>query len=283
MKGKDESYAFSAEIGEMRAELREVQGAIRQLGWRVEQLEAVRERTSQVMGFVVTPLLLLAVAIGSTAFFVNNPGGAMAARVLTYDNILKLTGQHVWLVIFSSMWAILCAVPVGIFITRPRFKRFAPLVVNTANVGQTIPSIAILGLFMTILGLGFNTAAFALWLYSLLPILRNTCAGIEGVSPDIIEAATGMGMTRWQILYKIELPLALAVIFAGIRTATVINVGTAALATFIGAGGLGDLIVIGLSLARNRIMLAGGILTALLAILADFVLGKIETQLVPPS
>ena len=136
----------------------------------------------------------------------------------------------------------------------------APVIINIVNIGQTIPSIAILALFMSILGLGVRTAVFALWLYSLLPILRNTYTGIQGVNPGIIEAARGMGMPPQRVLWRIEFPLALRVIMAGIRTAVVINVGTATLSTFIGAGGLGDLIITGLSLSRITITLTGGIL-----------------------
>jgi osmoprotectant transport system permease protein len=141
----------------------------------------------------------------------------------------------------------------------------------------------VLGLSMSFLGIGFVPAIFALWIRALLPILRNTVAGILSVDPDIIEAARGMGMTRQQVLLRVELPLAMAVIFAGIRTAVVFNIGVGALAFYIGAGGLGHLIAIGIALSAEDILLAGGILTALMAIAADFVMEHIEERLVPPT
>ncbi len=163
------------------------------------------------------------------------------------------------------------------------WRSLGPIAINIANVGQTVPSLAVLGLSMSFLGIGFVPAIFALWIRALLPILRNTVAGILSVDPDIIEAAQGMGMTRQQVLLRVELPLAMAVIFAGIRTAVVFNIGVGALAFYIGAGGLGHLIAIGIALSAEDILLAGGILTALMAIAADFVMEHIEERLVPPT
>ena len=163
------------------------------------------------------------------------------------------------------------------------WRSLGPMVINIANVGQTVPSLAVLGLSMSFLGIGFAPAIFALWIRALLPILRNTVAGIMTVDQDVIEAARGMGMTRGQVLIRVELPLAMAVIFAGIRTSVVFNVGVGALAFYIGAGGLGHLIAIGIALSNNAILLAGGVLTALLAIIIDFITGHIEERLVPAS
>ncbi|MEA4910210.1 MAG: ABC transporter permease [Chloroflexi bacterium] len=188
--------------------------------------------------------------------------------------------EHLRLVLISTGLAIATGVPAGILITREGFRDFSGIVLSVANFGQSVPSIAILALFMGVLGLGATTAIFALWLYALLPIVRNTAIGIESVRPDIIEAATGMGMTRRQILLEIELPLAFPVIFAGMRTATVINVGTAALGAFIGAGGLGDFIITGIPLRRDSLVLVGAVLTAVLAVLGDWILGKIQDRLV---
>lgn len=167
--------------------------------------------------------------------------------------------------------------------TADSWRSLAPLAINVANVGQTVPSLAVLGLSMTFLGIGFLPAIVALWVRALLPILQNTVAGILAVDTDIIEAAYGMGMTRRQVLFRIELPLAMAVMFAGIRTAVVFNVAVGALAFYIGAGGLGHLIAIGIGLSNAQILVTGGILTALMAIAADFVMGHIQERLVPPS
>jgi len=225
------------------------------------------------------PVFLIACGIMVTVYFVQNPGGAMAARLLTYDHILTNTRQHIIMVLVSSVLAISASVPLGILISRPQFRKIGILIENVVNIAQTIPSLAILALFMTILGLGFKTAIFALWCYSLLPILRNTYAGIKSVPAGVIEAARGMGMTRWRILTKIEMPLAYPIIMAGIRTAVVINVGTATLATFISAGGLGELIVSGISVRRMTMVLCGALLSAIMAILFDHILGQIEGAL----
>ncbi|MTI84578.1 MAG: ABC transporter permease [Firmicutes bacterium] len=203
----------------------------------------------------------------------------MAARLLSYAQVLTSTRQHLILVLVSSLLAIMAAVPLGIMISRPQFRKAGFLIENVINVAQTIPSLAILALFMTILGLGFNTAIFALWCYSLLPILRNTFAGIKNVPEGAIQAAKGMGMTPWHILRRIELPLAYPIVMAGIRTAVVINVGTATLATFISAGGLGELIVTGISVGRDSLIIAGALLSAIMAILFDHILGQVEAVL----
>ncbi|MDQ0217678.1 ABC transporter permease [Peribacillus cavernae] len=215
-------------------------------------------------------LFVYAFQIGAFTYIAENP-----------SEIAYLVGQHIRMVAISSAAAICCAIPLGIFITRPQFKRFEFLVINFANIGQTVPSIAILALVMTYLGLGWQTAVFALWFSSLLPILRNTIAGIDSVHPAIIDAGKGMGMTQKLILWKLELPNASYAILAGIRTATVINVGTAALAFLIGGGGLGDLIFTGISLYDTGIMLSGALPVILLAITIDFMLGIFEKLIIP--
>jgi osmoprotectant transport system permease protein len=219
---------------------------------------------------VIIALLAYAVTSGAFQFIIENPG-----------DLIYLAGQHLKMVAISSLAAIACAVPLGIFLTRPRFQKFEFLVVNFANVGQTVPSIAILALVMSYLGLGWQTAVFALWFSSLLPVLRNTIAGIHSVHPAIIDAGKGMGMTPRVILWKLELPNASYAILAGIRTATVINVGTAALAFLIGGGGLGDLIFTGISLYDTGIMLAGALPVILLAVTIDFLLGGVEKVMIP--
>ncbi|MDQ0337401.1 osmoprotectant transport system permease protein [Caldalkalibacillus uzonensis] len=194
--------------------------------------------------------------------------------------ILHLALQHLQLVGVSALLAIIFAVPVGIVVTRPRFKFLEWFAVNFANIGQTVPSLAILALVMSYLGLGFYTAVFALWIASLLPILRNTITGIKQVDQAVLDAGKGMGMTARQILWKLELPNAAYAIFAGIRTSIVINVGTAALAFLIGGGGLGDLIFTGIALHNTGIMLAGALPVTFLALTLDYVLGKLETVMI---
>ncbi|MGM0420660.1 MAG: ABC transporter permease [Bacillota bacterium] len=213
-------------------------------------------------------------------YVLENPTDTMVERMLSTENIFRALRQHIVIVGVSMGGALLVGIPGGILLSRPRFYYIGKVFENVVNVGQTVPSLAILALFYTILGLGFNTAVFAIWLYSILPILRNTFAGITSISDNVIESARGMGMTNWRILKRIELPLAAPIIVTGIRTAIVINVGTAALATFIGAGGLGDLIVTGLSIRRNMIIVTGAGLSALLAILLDFWIGQLKIRLI---
>ncbi|UFJ41738.1 ABC transporter permease [Brevibacillus humidisoli] len=219
---------------------------------------------------VVIGFLVWAFISGAFQFIMDNP-----------DDLAYLLQQHLKLVGLSSLLAVIVAVPVGILVTRPRLKKYDWIAINVANIGQTVPSLAILALVMTYLGIGYFTAVFALWLYSLLPILRNTIAGIESINKSIIDAGQGMGMTGAQILWKLEIPNSLFAILAGIRTAIVINVGTAALAFLIGGGGLGDLIFTGISLYDTGIMLSGALPVTLLAITLDFVLGKLEKWIIP--
>jgi osmoprotectant transport system permease protein len=189
----------------------------------------------------------------------------------------KLTSQtltHIGLTFISLLIAILIGLPLGILIARKR--QLSSTVLGIAGVFQTIPSIALLGFLIPVLGIGAKPAIFALLIYALLPIIRNTYTGITGVNASVVEAARAMGMSYDQILFKVELPLATPVILAGIRTATVINVGVATLASLIAAGGLGEFIFGGISLNNTNMILAGAIPAALLAILFDFGLSKVQ-------
>ncbi len=235
---------------------------------------------NRILKFLIVPILLVGMGIGVVIYVVENPTDSMVARMLTYDFIISSMEKHLLMVFVSMLGAIAVGVPVGIMLSRPSFYYVGKVIENVVNVGQTVPSLAILALFFTFLGLGFNTAVFALWLYSILPILRNTFAGIMSVQPEVVESAKGMGMSPWRVLSKIELPIAYPIIIAGIRTAIVINVGTATLATFIGAGGLGDMIVTGISVRREMVTFTGAALSALLAILLDYIIGRIEKNLV---
>jgi osmoprotectant transport system permease protein len=228
---------------------------------------------------IILPLFYCVLMVGTIIYFVNNPGGSMGARILTYKNVITMFREHITLVLLASTAAILTSVPLGIIITRVSLRRLTPFIDNPVNIAQTVPGLAIMALFFIVFGIGIKTALFALWLYSLLPILRNTSIGIQSIDKGVMEAARGMGMHPLRILLKIELPLALPIIMAGIRTSVVVCVGSAALSTFIGAGGLGDLIVTGVSLVRYNIIYAGAILSALLAILLDNLLGSLELYL----
>ncbi|MDR3681669.1 MAG: ABC transporter permease/substrate-binding protein [Flavipsychrobacter sp.] len=190
------------------------------------------------------------------------------------DKLLEQTLTHIGLTFISLFFSILIGLPLGIFIARK--NSFSSFVLGFANVLQTIPSIALLGFMIPLLGIGAVPAIVALFLYALLPIIRNTYTGIMEVDSAIKEAAIGMGMSYSQLLFKIEIPLAIPVILAGIRTATVINVGVATLAAYIGAGGLGEFIFGGIALNNTNMLLAGAIPAALLAIVFDFILSKVQ-------
>ena len=195
------------------------------------------------------------------------------------DDILEAIGEHLFLSLTSIVIAIAISLPLGIFISRKR--KMAEFFIGITSVFQTIPSLAFFGFLIPIFGTGSITAITALTIYALLPILRNTYTGIISVDSGVIEAGRGMGMTEKQILTKIELPLSLPFVMAGIRTATVLTVGVATLATFVGAGGLGEIIYRGLSTWNNQLVMAGAIPSALLAILFDFVLKRIENSATP--
>ena len=214
--------------------------------------------------------------------------GVIAQRSGLIDQIGKYRGdvfylsqQHMKLVAISGGLAIAVGVPLGLWLSRPGMRRAAETIMQALNIGSTIPTLAVLALAMSLLGIGVVPAIFALWVASLLPIVRNTFAGVLGVPAHFIEAATGMGMRPLQILGRVELPNALFVTFAGIRTALAINVGTAPLAFLIGGGGLGELIFTGIDLNEPGMMLAGAIPTALLAVLVDFAVGALAYWVVP--
>ncbi|MDQ6618237.1 MAG: ABC transporter permease [Pseudomonadota bacterium] len=196
-------------------------------------------------------------------------------------DIVFLSQQHIKLVAISGGLAVIMGVPLGLWLSRPRMRSVAESIMQVLNIGSTVPTLAVLALAMSLLGIGTVPAIFALWLASLLPIVRNTYAGMLGVPAHVIEAANGMGMRPMQILRGIELPNALFVSFAGIRTALAINVGTAPLAFLIGGGGLGELIFTGIDLNEPGMMLAGAIPTALLAAFVDYAVGALAYWVVP--
>lgn len=198
-----------------------------------------------------------------------------------WEDIVYLTKQHMVLVLASGGAAILVGIPVGIWLSRPSMEKYAETVMQFFNIGTTIPTLGVLALSMTFLGIGFAPAFFGLFVASLLPIVRNTYSGLLAVPNYLKESAVGMGMTNAHILWRVELPNALYVMFSGIRTALAINVGTTPLAFLIGGGGLGELIFTGIDLMDTSMLLAGAIPTALLAILVDYLVGQGQYYLIP--
>jgi osmoprotectant transport system permease protein len=202
--------------------------------------------------------------------------------IQNHNEVLELTLEHLWMVVISTLLEVVIGIPLGILITRrPGWNK---PVLGTANIIQVIPSLALFGFLLPLPWIGASSerlAVLALTLYALLPLIRNTYAGIKGVDPAVVEAGRGMGMTDRQLLLQVELPLALGVIIAGVRVATVISVGLATIAAFIGAGGLGEYIMRGVAMVNNQVILAGAIPAAGLALLADVSLGWLERRLSP--
>ena len=195
------------------------------------------------------------------------------------DAILVASWEHLQLTFISLFLATFIAIPLGILLTR--YKKWSEPIIGITAIFQTVPSLALLGFMIPLLGIGTTPAIVALTIYGLLPILRNTYTGIVGVNSATVEAGTGMGMTSLQVLWMVELPMALSIIMAGVRTATVLIIGVATLAALIGAGGLGDLIYRGIAMSNSPLILAGALPAALLAIFFDFSLKYLETKSQP--
>jgi osmoprotectant transport system permease protein len=198
------------------------------------------------------------------------------------SSMLRLAGEHLVLVVISSLLATVLGVTIGILVTRKSGRDFIPVIDDITSIGQTFPPVAVLALAVPSLGFGFRPALFALFLYGLMPVLHNTVTGLESVRPDILDAAAGMGMKPVQSLLKVELPLAVPVIMGGIRTSAVIAVGTATIGATIGAGGLGAPIISGLISQNPAIVLQGAVSAAVFAVVLDSILGKIESLLSEP-
>ncbi len=201
---------------------------------------------------------------------------------LAWSTIWLQIGEHVKITFVSAFFVILVAVPLGILLTRGRAKAAAPLVVGFANAGQAAPSVGLIVLFAMWLGFGFSTTIIVLTVYAVLPVLRNTIVGLQGVDRTLIEAGRGVGMSAAAVLVRVELPLALPVIMAGVRTALVLLVGTATLATFINGGGLGATLQAGISLLRYPVIVWGAVLVALLALLIEW-LGRVLEMVAQPK
>ena len=194
-----------------------------------------------------------------------------------WNELLQSTWQHIALSFTAVGLACLVGIPVAFLVVN--HKKTSSVVITIANIIQTIPSLALFAFAMPLFGIGSKPAVFALFLYALLPIIKNSLIGIRSVDPATIKAATGMGMTRAQVMFKVEVPLAVPTIMGGVRIAAVTSIGIATIATLIGAGGLGAIIYRGLGMSNRPMILAGAIFSALLALLVDFLLGRLEYAL----
>ncbi|AOZ89260.1 choline ABC transporter permease [Bacillus xiamenensis] len=193
--------------------------------------------------------------------------------------LLTKMWEHLYISLIAVVLGIIVAVPLGVILTR--MKRGAGVVIGVVNIFQTLPSLAILAFFIPILGVGKIPAIVALFFYSVLPILRNTYAGVQGVNKNLLESGKGIGMTTWEQIRLVELPLAVPIIMAGVRTSTIYLIGWTTLAAFIGGGGLGDYILIGLQLYQPEYIIAGAIPVTILAVIIDFSLMKLEKKVTP--
>jgi osmoprotectant transport system permease protein len=246
---------------------------------------AVPERTEtdgrSLAGLLVTPLLLVLVSVALYVYVRGLELDAIERRSINRSEIAGQAVQHVKLVAVSTALVLAIAIPLGVLLTRPRLRRLSAPFLALANVGQAVPSIGVLVLLAVTVGIGFQKAVIALILVSALPVLRNTMVGLQGVDRSLIDAGRGIGLSRTAVLFRVELPLAVPVILASVRVAVILNVGSATLAAFTNAGGLGELINTGISLNRTPILLTGSILTAVLAMAADWLIGIAEYVLRP--
>ncbi|MHA6692921.1 ABC transporter permease [Devosia sp. A449] len=222
-------------------------------------------------------LYLLCFVLGAWAW----GSGLLPVLADHWDDIVYLGNEHIQLVAISGGAAIVLGIPAGIALTRPAFQRYGDMALQLLNIGATVPTLAVLALSLSVFGIGNPPALFALFVASLLPIVANTTAALRAVPPHLIEAAQGMGLSRRQILWQVEFPNALFVIYAGVRTALAINVGTVPLAFLIGGGGLGELIFTGIALNEFGTMLSGAIPTALLALLVDMTMTQLQFWTIP--
>ena len=231
---------------------------------------------------------MLIILVGLTVW-TTSAGDIGIFHAFTYGDILNHSKDHLIMVFWAVLIAVLIGVPLGTLITRPGFIKASPLVLGGANIGQSIPSLAIIAIMATLpfsllfIDFGFNreTAIVALFIYGLLPILRNSYASMKNIDPALIESARGMGMTRWQIIRKIELPLAVPVIMTGIRVSTVVTVGTAELAVLVGGKGLGTITFTGVFAREVMLIIQGAAPTAFLAVGLGVILESIERWLTP--
>lgn len=233
------------------------------------------------MRYGAMPCALLVVALLLFWWVQQQTLDSIETRVLNREVVESALREHVKLVAVSTGIVIVAAVPLGVFLTRPFARWVVPFVVGLANIGQALPSLGVLVVLALLWGIGFKYAVIALVLYAFLPVLRNTMVGLQQVDPFIKDAARGQGMTNTLILTRVELPLAVPVILAGVRTALVINVGTATIAVLTNAGGLGQIIYAGIVQGRSTVLIAGSIMTAIFALFVDYCAGVAEDWLSP--
>lgn len=236
---------------------------------------------SKLARYLIMPAILGAVCLALYLWVSSMELDSIEERNLNREVLIQRVLQHLELSAYATVIVVSISVTAGIILTRPFMRRVSEYMVSVASIGQAIPSIGVLVLMAFIFGFNARVAIAGLIIYAFLPVLRNTMVGIRQVDESIIEAGRGMGMTKSAVLFRIEVPLAIPIMLAGIRTALIIVVGTATLATFIDAGGMGDIINTGIKLSRDSILVTGAVLTAVLALFVDYVAGIVEDVLRP--
>ncbi|GLW45297.1 permease [Streptomyces sp. NBRC 14336] len=229
----------------------------------------------------ILPSVLVALLLGTWLWFQQADLDPITENALSDGQVSKALWQHVELTVISTFFVLIIAIPLGVLLTRKAFRRFTPIAMTVANMGQATPAIGLLALLVIWLGTGMRSALIGITLYAILPVLSNTIAGLKGNDPALLEAARGIGMSPIGVLARVEMPLAVPLILAGVRTALVLNVGTATLATFGGGGGLGVLITTGITNQRMPVLMLGSILTVALALLVDWLASLAELLLRP--
>ncbi|WP_190077279.1 ABC transporter permease [Streptomyces daghestanicus] len=227
------------------------------------------------------PVVLAGVLLATWLWFQQAELDALSENALAGGQVTKALWQHVQLTVISTFFVLVIAIPLGVLLTRRIFRRATPLALAFANMGQATPAIGLLALLVIWLGIGRRSALIGIIVYAILPVLSNTIAGLKANDPTLLEAARGIGMSPFGVLTRVELPLAVPLILAGVRTALVLNVGTATLATFGGGGGLGVLITTGITSQRMPVLVLGSVLTVALALLVDWLASLAELLLRP--
>lgn len=227
------------------------------------------------------PAVLIAVLLATWLWFEQADLDALTRNALSNGQVSKALWQHIGLTVISTFFVLVIAIPLGVLLTRRMFRRATPAAMALANMGQATPAIGLLALLVIWLGIGRRAALIGIIAYAVLPVLSNTIAGLRANDPTLLEAARGIGMSPLGVLTRVELPLAVPLILAGVRTALVLNVGTATLATFGGGGGLGVLITTGITSQRMPVLMVGSVLTVVLALLVDWLASLAELLLRP--
>ncbi|MFF9483298.1 ABC transporter permease [Streptomyces sp. NPDC014676] len=227
------------------------------------------------------PVVLIAVLLATWLWFEQADLDALTRNALSNGQVSKALWQHIQLTVISTFFVLVIAIPLGVLLTRRMFRRATPAAMALANMGQATPAIGLLALLVIWLGIGRRAALIGIIAYAVLPVLSNTIAGLKANDPTLLEAARGIGMSPLGVLTRVELPLAVPLILAGVRTALVLNVGTATLATFGGGGGLGVLITTGITSQRMPVLVVGSVLTVVLALLVDWLASLAELLLRP--